>query len=231
MNSSKNLQAIVFDFDGILVDSEPVHYRALAEVLEKNYGKLLSWGDYQKTILGLGDFETFEKLLPGYGHDAVLSCVSKKTAIFKKIAVEKTAFQPGVPELLELLAAKKFPIAIASGALKEDILAVLNRLGGAKLISRFLTIASADEVKHAKPDPEVYTLACQRVGFAPSNCMSFEDTVFGVTASKGAGLCTIAVTHSMSREKLAPFADKVIAGFTGMTWETVQSLYTYFAKD
>jgi len=208
--------AIVFDFDGILVDSEPVHYSALTEILKSEFSISYSWEQYQAQALGLEDFEVFEKLLPHLDETEIQKAVQKKANAFERLVPLRSRFQPGVPELLNRLDNLKIPFAIASGALKRDIKAVLKSLGGETLLNRFKTIASADEVEHSKPDPETYLLACSRMNWVPSSCLSFEDTTFGIRAAKGAGLICVGVTHSMPRSKLEPLADKVIDTFVGL---------------
>jgi HAD superfamily hydrolase (TIGR01509 family) len=224
-NAQQKLEAVVFDFDGILVDSEPVHQKALSQILVTHGLPSLSWESYKQTVLGFSDAEAIHTLHPKLPREQIAKMVSEKALVFRAIAPRETRLQPGILELLASLQQARLPVGIASGALRGDINAVLYALGGAPLFSNFLTVAAADEVTYSKPHPETYLLACSRLGVDPRGCVSFEDTVHGIHAAKGAGLFCVGVTHTLSAEALRPHAHLVIDGFQGWDFFRIQKLF------
>jgi beta-phosphoglucomutase len=209
------LEAVIFDFDGVLVDSEKLHYQAFNRTLTK-FNYQLSIRDYYDKFLGLSDLELlrvvneegklflsnqqFEKLL------------GEKANLFKEMAATEAGIIEGVPQVLKMLADNKVPIGICSGALLPEIETILK---GAGLREFFEVIVSAEQVKRGKPDPEGFSLALRllnkkfRKSMKPENCVVIEDSHWGLEAAKSAGMKTVAITNTYAAEHLKP-ADKVI---------------------
>ena len=215
-------QAIVFDFDGVIALSEPLHHRALRYTL-KPLGVDVTEEMYFGKVLGLSD------------RDAILRCVemaSKKLTeaeLLELIEKKSVYFQnhlnemepcPGSLEIIEQ-AYRLCPIAIASGAILDDIEFFLKNFGGEPLRKKFQTIVSADQVTHCKPHPEPYLTACQRMGVDPAHCLSFEDTPTGIRAGRAAGLKVIGVANTCAIDLIRPVANHVIPSFVGTTLETL----------
>lgn len=217
-NNWNNLQAeaVIFDFDGVIVDTEPLHYRAFQRILEP-LGLGFSWAEYQETYMGFDDRDAFAEAFSCAGkplsHEHLAALVTEKAGIFQEVIRDGVAPYPGVTELITALHASHIPLAICSGALLSDILPILETLG---IRNCFKTIITADDVKKSKPDPESYRLAYRRLMEtiatpAPDlRTIAIEDTPAGIDSAAGAGLTVLAVTNSYPRECLLK-ASRIIA--------------------
>jgi beta-phosphoglucomutase len=203
-------EAVLFDFDGILVDSEPMHYRAFTQVLDP-LGMGFPWKEYVEIYMGFDDRDAFREAFRAKGIDL------EEKNLAKLIAAKSRAFQdgirkgvtayPGAVPVIESLYAAGRPLALCSGALRSDIDPILARLGVAR---RFGVIVSADDVRRSKPDPESYELAFARLSercaiflTVPEKSIAVEDTPAGIRSAKGAGLRVLAVTNSYGAGELA----------------------------
>ena len=197
------LSAVVFDFDGIIVDSEPLHFRAFNEVLEPQ-GKAISWADYCDTYIGYDDRDAFRAIFKA--HREKLSSGDLKALIARKADILQEYINdgeavplPGAVELIKSLPVR-LPIALCSGALRSDILPVLEKLG---IGSAFSAMVTAEDTNRSKPDPAPYRLALKKLEVKDaSTALAIEDTPAGIFSAKGAGLKVLAVTNSYDREYL-----------------------------
>lgn len=215
-------QAVIFDFDGIIVDSEPFHYRAFKEAMGAD-GERFTWDDYLNHMVGFDDRDLFRHAY------ALLNRPMDERAMSRCIAAKADAFQrlldrdgihpfPGSVELIRALAAR-LPVGLCSGALQSDVEPVLERLG---IREAFTVVVTADDVPTSKPDPACYRLclhrlaeALQRAPFEPDRCVAIEDTPAGIQAASGAGLRVLAVTNSYSPDRL-PGAHRVVNSLEGV---------------
>jgi beta-phosphoglucomutase len=209
------LRAVIFDFDGVITDSEILHFRAFNTVLA-SHGFELSKHEYYKDYLGLSDKDCFKALI-GEGRlqtqeAQIPALIQAKTRVFEKLARTEGKIIEGVREFLGLLAGARVPIAICSGALRPEIELILE---GAALRNHFDVIVSAEEVHRGKPDPEGFLLALQKLNdvwpdpIAPECCVVIEDSHWGLRAAEAAGMHTIAVTNTYDAAQLKQ-ADKVV---------------------
>jgi beta-phosphoglucomutase len=215
-----SFNAVVFDFDGTLVDSEPAHFEALRQVL-LSYQINLSFEDYRTSVIGLSDRDSLRKLLasrldPSELEESLTQGVDAKKKVFQEIAPQLSQFQPGVLDLIHQMKQNGKTLAIASGALRTDIELLLSSLGGSDFIKNFAVLATASDVLKSKPNPETYLLALKGLGLLGSACISFEDTPVGLQSAKKAGLFAVAVTHTLPKDQLVHWADLVLAGFVGL---------------
>ena len=202
--------AVIFDFDGILVDSEPMHHRAFTEVLDP-LGMGFPWKEYVEIYLGFDDRDAFREAFRAKGivlDDASLAnlVAAKSEAFLRGLRDGMTAY-PGAVSLIESLHAAGRPLALCSGALRSDIAPILAQLG---VVRCFDVIVSADDVRRSKPDPESYALAFSRLAerhptllTVPGKSVAVEDTPAGIRSAKGAGLRVLAVTNSYGAGELA----------------------------
>lgn len=206
---TSKLKAVIFDFDGVIVDSEPLHYRAFQEVL-KPEGIQFSFSEYMDYYIGFDDRDAFKEAFKLAGKDlgesGLSGLIRSKSITFEAIVRKGIKAFPGAKTLVRDLASRGIPLAIASGALKDEIILILEKLS---LISFFKTIVSADQVKKSKPDPETYVVALQKLReqlndreLNPALCVAIEDTPAGIKSARGAGLKVIAVGHSYGLEDL-----------------------------
>lgn len=223
------LETVIFDFDGVLVDSEKLHLQAFNCVFSQ-FNFQISTEEYYDRFLGLSDLE----LLQVVDKERKLSLSSQrftqllgeKAKLFKDIATGEAGIIDGVPQFLKMLADSKIPLAVCSGALLPEIEMILN---GAKLRNYFEVIVSAEQVKKGKPDPEGFSLALKllnkklKKSIKPENCIVIEDSRWGLEAAKAAGMRAVATTNSYSAEQLRP-ADKVIAHLGDLSLAELNSI-------
>jgi HAD superfamily hydrolase (TIGR01509 family) len=225
------LRAIIFDFDGVLVDSEPLIFKLMQEMAAQE-GWTVSEDDYYLNYLALGDRGLVEHLFVSHGrrldHQRRDELVAWKFRAYPEIIRHGLPPMPGAVEFVEKAAL--FPLAIASGSLRVEIEHLLTKLG---LRAKFAVLATADDCQRSKPDPEVFLKALERLQQLPvfrgaplaaAECLAIEDAPLGVVAAHAAGMKCLALAHSRPREELRhadwvchEFEDvnleKIIAGF------------------
>jgi len=218
-------EAVIFDFDGILVDTEPMHHRAFNEVFDP-LGMEIPWKEYVEIYMGFDDRDAFREAFRAKGialDDANLAMLlAAKSRAFQNCIRNGVTSYPGAVPMIESLHAAGRPLALCSGALRSDIGPVLAQLGIAR---RFDVIVAADDVRRSKPDPESYALAFARLSerFAasltsPGKSVAVEDTPAGIRSAKGAGLRVLAVTNSYGSGELAA-ADWIVESLESVGFE------------
>jgi beta-phosphoglucomutase len=223
------LRAVIFDFDGVITDSEILHFRAFNAVLTQ-YGFQLTKPEYYKKYLGMSDADCFRALIAEgrlpLQEPQIKGLGQQKTRIFEKLARTEGRIIEGVREFLDTLLAAKVPTAICSGALRAEIELILEEAG---LRSYFDVIVSAEEVQRGKPDPEGFLLALERLNetwpepIAPACCIVIEDSHWGLKAARAAGMRTIAVTNTYEAAQLKQ-ADYVVARLDELTLDDLQRI-------
>ena len=189
------LKAIVFDMDGLMVDSEPLSQQAWDDYL-RPYGHQLSEETVQ-SIIGLrADVSTpiIKEMfnLP----EPAPTIISKRAAIYSQIRANGVPTMPGLHELHAEIARHQLPWAVATSSPRAHALEILHQLG---LQDRCRAIAAGDEVVHGKPSPDIYLLAAERLGIAPQHCLALEDSGPGSQAAVAAGMTTIAVPNAQTK--------------------------------
>jgi beta-phosphoglucomutase len=222
------LNAVIFDFDGIIVDTEPLHYKAFQELLVP-LGLGYSWEQYLEQYLGFDDRDAFKEAFRAGGRplsdQELKALMEAKAGAFQTIVSVGVAAYPGVVELIRSLSGT-LPLALCSGALRSDIDPILVQLG---LTGAFDTLVTADEVAASKPDPESYRLAVQRLQeiypgrIDATASLAIEDTPAGIASATGAGLKVLAVTNSYPKERLTG-AVKVVDCLAGVDLEALRLL-------
>lgn len=224
------MDAIVFDFDGVVVDSEPVHYQAFAEIL-RGEGIDLVREDYYAKYLGFDDRDCFTAVLADHGRPPrpgqIADLIARKTQIVQQIFRDSIQPLPGAVELIRAAAKDDLPVAICSGALRLEIQLASRRIG---VLQHIATIVAADDVRHGKPDPEGYLMAVARLAatkgrpFAAGRCLAVEDSPAGVQAAKTAGMKVLAVTNSYPEKDLHA-ADRIVASLAQVTLSALRNLF------
>jgi beta-phosphoglucomutase len=218
------LQAVVFDFDGVLANTEPLHLRALQEALGER-GIALDEEEYYTTLLGFTDAEALEVLSRTRG--ITLDAAARRTinedkaARFAALQAANAGLFPGAVGLVEQLGAV-VPLAIASGARRDEIARTLERAG---LASAFRFVVASGDTPRGKPAPDPYARAVERLGVDPSYTTAIEDSRWGLESARAAGLRGIGVTHSYPARELAPHADLVVASLAEITLARLESLF------
>ena len=210
------LAGVIFDFDGIVVDSEPLHYQAFIDMLEP-LGMGFSWDEYENVYMGMDDRDAFNTVFEKAGRALSVeereALIEKKAHRFPELIEEKGApVFDGVVDLIRA-AAEAGPLGLSSGALRIDVEPVLRKL---ELYDLFGAIVTADNVSRSKPDPESYEQCLRKLGAEdPSHWFAIEDTPAGMASAQGAGMKVLAVTNSYGREHLAA-ADQVVDTLVGV---------------
>ncbi len=212
------IKAVIFDFDGVIVDSEPLHLRAFQRTVETLGLKLLTT-DYYMRYLACDDKSFFRRFLEDNGQGCtereIARLVREKGICFEEMMGEDIRIFPGVVEFLEAIRGK-FHVAIGSGALTEEINLILRRKG---LSGFFGFVVGADDTENPKPSPEVYLKCLERLRrdydgtITAAQCVVFEDSPHGVLAAKRAGMRCVGITNSCSGEELE-LADRVTENFS-----------------
>ncbi len=193
--------AIVFDFDGVLADSEPLHLRAYQEVLAP-LGITLTREEYYARLLGYDDVGVFRSVgeAAGLTLDAgrMAALIEEKSRVFDSLIADTDVLYPGAGECVARLS-EAYPLGIASGALRQEIVAVLRHAG---LERRFRFIVSAEDTARSKPAPDPYVRAAALHGLPPACCLAIEDSRWGIESAAAAGLCCVAITHTYPEREL-----------------------------
>lgn len=228
------LRAVIFDFDGVITDSEILHFRAFNQVLKK-YGIELTKQEYYKTYLGFNDADCYSMLinqgLLKTKREEITNLIEEKKLIYKELAKTEGKMIEGVRDFLTLLKENSIHMAICSGSLLTEVEMVLEDTG---LRPLFEVIVSGEQVKKGKPDPEGFLLTLKRLNnnvnsgqagshILPSECIVIEDSHWGLEAAKAAGMHTIAVTNSYGAEQLS-MAEKIVNQLNELSIDDLQKL-------
>ena len=216
------IAAIVFDFDGVLVDSEPLHLRAYQEVLEP-LGFSLPREKYYSTYLGYDDAGVFKAVAATrdwrIDDQRLLALIEEKGRVYEELLTAGDIMYPGAAECIARLAAR-WPLGIASGAARHEIEMMLR---GRSLDRYFRFIVAAGETAEGKPAPDPYRKAALLHGQAPLECVAIEDSRWGIESAKAAGLHCIAITHTYPVNDLLT-ADAIVTSLAELTPELIEKL-------
>ena len=224
------LQAVIFDFDGVIADTEPLHFRAFNEVLG-SYGIEISQQAYYREYLGYSDHDCFEIIKKSnpdkLARISIKSLMQQKAAAYLELIKDQSCLIDHVVDFVQTLTANNLLLAICSGGLRNEIETVLLR---ARLLDFFEVIVSADEVKKGKPDPQGFLITLQMLNsrhpgktIKAGDCVVIEDSHWGLDAGRAAGMHTVAVTNSYAEDELAK-AELVVGNVGQLTIEDLQQL-------
>lgn len=198
-SSSARMAAFVFDLDGVIVNSEPLHEEAFYDIFAE-LGHRDDHGIEFSRFYGTSDQDVWIDFLGRHPQEKSLEELSAlKERRFFELARRGDPIFPGIRELLAELS-PRYPLAVASGSKLRVIHRVLENGG---LTQYFQAFASAEETARGKPHPDVYQLAAERIGVASERCFALEDSVHGVTSANAAGMKSIAIPNTFSEERLA----------------------------
>lgn len=203
-----NLRAVIFDFDGVIADTEPLHYEGLRRTLE-TVGIALTEADYYADYLGYDDHGCVIAALRAHDHPVteqlVRELMGKKAEAYLASIRDHLVIFPGVREFVQE-AASTVPLAIASGALRREIELILEQAG---LRKAFIHITSAEDVTRGKPDPQPFLHALAELNrhrsadpVTPASCLVIEDSLPGIRAAKAAGMKVLAVANTHTVQDL-----------------------------
>ena len=222
------LRAIVFDFDGVIANSEPLHFRAFREVLARR-GVELTEPDYYTRYLGFDDLGAFRAIAKDRGRTwsagELTSLTADKAERMEALERDASVLFPGAADAIRRAAAA-VPIAIASGALGAEIRRVLD---GASLTHHFKAIVAAEDTAAGKPAPDPYQRAVALLSKSvddtvlAADCVAIEDSRWGIASARAAGLLTVGVTTSYDAGELSE-ADLIIGSIAELDITSLQRL-------
>ena len=216
------IRAVVFDFDGVLANSEPLHLLTYQTVL-REAGVGLDREEYYAEYLGFDDVTAFRTISErrglGWSAEEIAAILARKALIFDEVLGSHDVLYPEAIPCIRRLG-ETMPLGIASGALRHEIAAILRRAG---LEDAFRFIVAAGETPASKPAPDPYRRAAELHQLPPDQCVAIEDSRWGIASAKGAGLRCVGITQTYPASAL-PGADAIIHSLDEFTVELLARL-------
>jgi beta-phosphoglucomutase family hydrolase len=190
-------KAVIFDFDGTIVDTERIKLKSM-KILLKDYNI-----DFKKDprLLGMSSIDYFNMLKSKYNLNSDFDKMAeKREKILEDLfAKEEIKILPGFLRLVKSLKKNNIKIGLATSASKKFLIFILNKI---EIKKYFNVIHCGDDVEHSKPNPEIFLMTAKDLDIAPKDCVVIEDSINGVKAGKAAGMDVIAVTNTFSKKHL-----------------------------
>ncbi len=225
--SSVSIEAVLFDVDGVVVESELLHLQTFNEILEP-YGLEISENEWKTRFLGAGSAIIMTTLFEENGiSDDPTPIIDQRRLLYREY-VKRGDLQPipGFIAFYKSVLSVHLPVAFVSTGHPVSLNAALDSLG---LLGKHPVI-DVTQVTRTKPDPEAYLLAAQALKVPPGDCLVFEDSPIGIAAAKSAGMTCVALTTTNPAEDLT-HADLVISNFLGMSIHSVSEKLGKRVKD
>ena len=225
------LKAIIFDCDGVSADSEHLHFSLFKKVLEPE-GIELDQAEYVEKYLAMDDRGCFDAVFAARGKTLPPSdrsrLIAQKTALYQKTATQNLVILPGVVEFV-MAASQKYPLAMASGALRDEVLLMLDAAG---IKHYFDAVVAAEDVTRGKPAPDAYLKALSELtkkhpekNIRAEDCLVVEDSIHGLLSAHAAKMKVVGVTTTYSAEELAA-ADRVVPVLTALRLKELEGLFS-----
>lgn len=224
LQNHKGPGAVIFDMDGVLVNSNPFHVEKWVEFLREQ-GIPFNEADLPRQILGHGNHDCFLAFFgPDLPKKEMIEMEEMLEERFRKTFGPHAELLPGLMTLIEELRKAGMPLGVASSAVRENVEFILETL---KLDSVFSGVTTGSDFPRPKPDPGIYLLAAQKLGVPPSDCVAFEDSFVGIEAAKRAGMKCIGLASTFPARDLRSKtdADNVIESFHDVTLADLKRLF------
>ncbi len=226
------LRAVIFDCDGVIVDSEPHHLKAYKQVLAEE-GIALTTEEYYSKYLAMDDKGCFEAVLRANNRPVdnkiLKKLIIRKMEVYRRLSQQELILYPGVVDLVKKLKGR-YRLAVASGAFRGEVKFALDK-GGMR--DAFPVLVTAQDVRNGKPHPEAFQTALAQINqkdpipsppIRPDECLVIEDSLHGVEGAKAAGMKCLAVTNSYPKEKLT-HADLIVESLDQVRPEYLENLF------
>lgn len=214
------MKAVIFDMDGVIINSEPLHFQLEKELLEELGGKFTK--EIHKAFVGTTDYHMWKKLKEQFNlKPSVEEIIKMKKERFLK-RIDEIKITENFMDFMLLLYSKGFPMAIASSNNRKIVDVVVNKFGLDKYMK---FIISGEEVQKGKPDPEIFLTAAKKLGVNPEECLVIEDAENGVKAAKAAGMKCIGLKNVDSGNQNLSEADLIVNNFKELNLNMIKSLW------
>lgn len=203
-------RAVIFDFNGTLSDDEAILEEIFTDLFATHLGWRMSTADYRSSLLGRSDREIVEIAVREHGGtrpELTEDLLGRRRERYKRAVAERSPVTAAAAELVERLAAARVPMAVVTGAQREDVRAVLRSCAVGKRIRLLVT---EEDVRAGKPDPEGFLLGARLLGVPPEDVLVFEDSVPGIRGALAAGMSCIAVAGSDPDPDVAALAPGMV---------------------
>ena len=220
------MKAVIFDMDGVIVDTNPHHRIAWREYYQR-YGKTLSDADFIEHVSGKHNDAILGHLFAGQDltNEDAKRLAHEKEALFRELYRPVITPVAGLMPFLQALKAANIRLAVATSAPVENLDFVMDALG---IRSYFDALLNESMVSRPKPDPEIYQKAMTMLGVEPVDSVIFEDSMTGIQAARASGASVIGMATTQSPDELRPFVDDVVRDFTEMTLNRLTQLVKVF---
>ena len=203
------LQAVLFDLDGVIIDSEPLHVKALQSTCDR-FGFTLLPEDVVR-FKGITETQVAQHYLDGQATLTVQDFVTHKSEVYTRLVERELVLIDGVLDFMQFCRARHWRLGLTTSALRGNAATVLKKF---HLESGFEVIVTGGDVKQGKPHPEPYLITAQKLGLHPAACLVIEDSINGVRSAKAAGCLVLGITTSFARHELdAAGANWVVDSF------------------
>jgi len=206
----EQIEGIIFDMDGVIVDNHRFHFRAWMEFASK-YKFELNDEIYRNDFNGKTNADLFQMIFGKITEEEILAYSLEKEVNYQKLYASEIKPHTGLVEFLKDLKSKNYRIALGTSAPTTNVDFTMNALG---MRDYFDVIIDGSQVSKGKPDPEVYLKCAKSLGLHPNHCVVFEDSLAGLQSGKNAGCSIIGVATSHTREELLPTVETIINDFT-----------------
>src|SRR5437588_5731244 len=220
VHKDRMLHAIVFDMDGVIIDSHAAHRRAWSKFLH-NQGRHVSDGELDDIFDSHKRTDILQHFLGQLSDKQLISYGKQKDELFRQ-ASPSIKPVPGVLKFLRHLKRERISTGVATSASQVRTKATLD---GMALSEYFDAIVTGNDILLGKPDPSIYRLCCTRLGIVPKHALAIEDAVSGIQAARSAGLhCIGMISHESSEKLRAAGAEQLIHSFQGLSLDTLERL-------
>ncbi len=212
------IEAVIFDLDGVIVDSEPMHLIVDRDIIRSNGIEISD--DELKKYIGISNVKLWTDLIEKYKVKHTVEEMVNQQKKNKIEAFKNSNLKPidGVVELINSIKENKIRLALASSSPLEFVETVLKKTG---LLEKFEVILSGESFKRGKPEPDIFLAAAKELGKAPSQCVVIEDSAHGVQAAKSAGMKCIGYINQGSGNQDLSHADFTVRHFSELTIDKI----------